>query len=238
MIIIPAIDLKEGSCVRLYQGKMSSAQVVARDAVKAALEFKAAGAEFIHMVDLDGAVRGKMYNLSQVIRVINETGLPVEVGGGIRNIETIDNLIKNKISRVILGTAALNDFNMLEEAVKKYGEKIAVGIDAKDGRVAVDGWVNISKTDYIDFAKKIEDVGVKTIIFTDIGRDGTLKGANLMQLSEISSSVSCNIIASGGVSNIEDVKNLKNTGAYGVIIGKAIYSGAVSIQDAIEVGRN
>ncbi|AYD40099.1 1-(5-phosphoribosyl)-5-[(5-phosphoribosylamino)methylideneamino]imidazole-4-carboxamide isomerase [Clostridium fermenticellae] len=238
MIIIPAIDLKEGNCVRLYQGKMSSAQVVARDAVKAALEFKAAGAEFIHMVDLDGAVRGKMYNLSQVIRVINETGLPVEVGGGIRNIETINNLIKNKISRVILGTAALNDFNMLEEAVKKYGEKIAVGIDAKDGRVAVDGWVNISKTDYIDFAKKIEDVGVKTIIFTDIGRDGTLKGANLMQLSEISSSVSCNIIASGGVSNIEDVKNLKNTGVYGVIIGKAIYSGAVSIQDAIEVGRN
>ncbi|WP_123054016.1 1-(5-phosphoribosyl)-5-[(5-phosphoribosylamino)methylideneamino]imidazole-4-carboxamide isomerase [Clostridium sp. JN-1] len=238
MIIIPAIDLKDGKCVRLYQGKMSSAQVVAKDVVETALSFKDAGAEYLHMVDLDGAVEGKMRNLDQVLRVINEVKLPVEVGGGIRNLETIDLLIESKVSQVILGTAALNDFNMLKEAVKKYGDKIAVGIDAKDGLVAVDGWVNVSKIDYIEFAKRIEDVGVKTIIFTDISRDGTLKGANLKQLSEIESNVSCNIIASGGVKNIEDVKNIKNVGVYGAIIGKAIYSGDIFLQDAIEIGRN
>ena len=238
MIIIPAIDLKDGKCVRLYQGKMSSAQVVAKDVVETALSFKDAGAEYLHMVDLDGAVEGKMRNLDQVLRVINEVKLPVEVGGGIRNLETIDLLIESKVSQVILGTAALNDFNMLKEAVKKYGYKIAVGIDAKDGLVAVDGWVNVSKIDYIEFAKRIEDVGVKTIIFTDISRDGTLKGANLKQLSEIESNVSCNIIASGGVKNIEDVKNIKNVGVYGAIIGKAIYSGDIFLQDAIEIGRN
>lgn len=238
MIIIPAIDLKDGKCVRLYQGKMSSAQVVAKDVVETALGFKDAGAEYLHMVDLDGAVEGKMRNLDQVLRVINEVKLPVEAGGGIRNLETIDLLIESKVSRVILGTAALNDFNMLKEAVKKYGDKIAVGIDAKDGLVAVDGWVNVSKIDYIEFAKRIEDIGVKTIIFTDISRDGTLKGANLRQLSEIKSNVSCNIIASGGVKNIEDVKNIKNVGVYGAIIGKAIYSGDIFLQDAVEIGRN
>lgn len=238
MIIIPAIDLKDGKCVRLYQGRMSSAQVVAKDVVETASSFKEAGAEYVHMVDLDGAIKGKMQNLDQVLKVINEVKLPVEIGGGIRNIETIDLLIESKVSRVILGTAALNDFNMLKEAVKKYGDKIAVGIDAKDGLVAVDGWVNVSKIDYIEFAKKIEDIGVKTIIFTDISRDGTLKGANLRQLSEIESNVSCNIIASGGVRNIEDVRNLKDIGVYGVIIGKAIYSGDIFLQDAIEIGRN
>ena len=238
MIIIPAIDLKDGKCVRLYQGKMSSAQVVAKDVVETALSFKDAGAEYLHMVDLDGAVEGKMRNLDQVLRVINEVKLPVEVGGGIRDIGAIELLIESKVSQVILGTAALNDFNMLKEAVKKYGYKIAVGIDAKDGLVAVDGWVNVSKIDYIEFAKRIEDVGVKTIIFTDISRDGTLKGANLKQLSEIESNVSCNIIASGGVKNIEDVKNIKNVGVYGAIIGKAIYSGDIFLQDAIEIGRN
>ncbi len=238
MLILPAIDLKDGKCVRLYQGEMSSSEIVGEDPVTTALSFKSAGAKYIHMVDLDGAVRGSMKNIDKILQVMNKVGLSIEVGGGIRDIEKVDYLIDKGVSRVILGTAALNNPKMVKEVVKKYKEKIAVGIDAKSEFVAVDGWVNVSKVHYIDFAKNMENIGVKTIIFTDISRDGTLKGANLEQLSKLKSEISCNLIASGGVKNIEDIKNLKDIGMHGVIVGKAIYSGDILLKDAIDVGRD
>lgn len=235
MIIFPAIDLKDGKCVRLYQGKMSSSEVVGEDAVKTALGFKNSGATYLHMVDLDGAVKGSLQNIEVVLSVIKEVNIPVELGGGIRDLETIDTLIEKGISRVILGTAALNNPEMVKEAVKKYGEKIAVGIDAKDELVAVDGWLNVSKVNYIDFAKEMEKIGVKTIIFTDISKDGTLQGPNLEQLCKIQNSVSCNIIASGGIKDIEDLKAINKMGIYGAITGKAIYSGNINLKEAIEI---
>lgn len=235
MIIFPAIDLKDGKCVRLYQGKMSSSEVVGEDAVKTALGFKNSGAEYLHMVDLDGAVKGSLQNIDVVLSVIKEVNIPVELGGGIRDLETIDTLIEKGISRVILGTAALNNPEMVKEAVKKHGEKIAVGIDAKDGLVAVDGWLNVSRVNYIDFAKEMEKIGVKTIIFTDISKDGTLQGPNLEQLSKIQNSVSCNIIASGGIKDINDLKAINEMGIYGAITGKAVYSGNIDLREAIEL---
>lgn len=237
MIIFPAIDLKEGKCVRLYQGEMSSSEIVGEDAVKTALSFKNSRAEYLHMVDLDGAVRGSLQNMDVVLQVVKEVKIPVELGGGIRDLQTIDTIIDKGISRVILGTAALSNPEMVKEAVKKYNKKIAIGIDAKNELVAVDGWLNVSKVKYIDFAKKMEDIGVQTIIYTDISRDGTLTGPNLEQLSRINSAVSCNIIASGGVKNIESIKELKEIGVYGAIVGKAIYSHNINLEEAISVGR-
>ncbi|MDW8801165.1 1-(5-phosphoribosyl)-5-[(5-phosphoribosylamino)methylideneamino]imidazole-4-carboxamide isomerase [Clostridium sp. A1-XYC3] len=237
MIIFPAIDLKEGKCVRLYQGEMSSSEIVGEDAVKTALSFKNSGAEYLHMVDLDGAVKGSLQNMDVVLQVVKEVKIPVELGGGIRDLQTIDTIIDKGISRVILGTEALSNPEMVKEAVKKYNKKIAIGIDAKNELVAVDGWLNVSKVKYIDFAKKIEDIGVQTIIYTDISRDGTLTGPNLEQLSRINSAVSCNIIASGGVKNIESIKELKEIGVYGAIVGKAIYSHNINLEEAISVGR-
>lgn len=235
MIILPAIDLKDGKCVRLYQGKMDSSEVVSKDVLETALEFKACKAEYIHMVDLDGAVKGSMKNIDKILDVIDKVKLPIEVGGGIRDMEKIDYLISKGISRIILGTAALNNPELVTEAVKKHGEKIAVGIDAKDEKVAVDGWMNISSIDYIDFAKEMERIGVKTIIFTDISKDGTLQGPNLEQLIKIQNSVSCNIIASGGIKSIEDLKTINEMGIYGAITGKAIYSGNIDLEEAIKV---
>ncbi|KOA19954.1 1-(5-phosphoribosyl)-5-[(5-phosphoribosylamino)methylideneamino] imidazole-4-carboxamide isomerase [Clostridium homopropionicum DSM 5847] len=234
MIILPAIDLKGGKCVRLYKGDFNKTEVVAESALDTALSFKAAGAEFIHMVDLDGALKGKGVNYEIVSEIVKKVNVPVELGGGIRDMETIDFLINIGLSRVILGTAALNNPELVKTAVKKYGDKIAVGIDAKDGFVAVDGWINVSKVNYIDFAKEMEKIGVKTIIFTDISKDGTLQGPNLEQLGEIQNSVSCNIVASGGIKNLDDLKNINNMGIYGAITGKAIYSGNINLKEAID----
>lgn len=235
MIILPAIDLRDGKCVRLYKGDFDKSEVVAESALETALSFKEAGAEYIHMVDLDGALKGKGVNYSIVSEVIEKVNVPVELGGGIRDIETIDYLINIGVSRVILGTAALNNPEFVKTAVKKYGDRIAVGIDAKDGYVAVDGWINVSKVNYVDFAKEMENIGVKTIIFTDISKDGTLQGPNLEQLSNIQQSVSCNIIASGGIKDIEDLKVINKMGIYGAITGKAIYSGNIDLKEAIGV---
>lgn len=237
MIIFPAMDLREGKCVRLYQGEFSTSQVVGENPVDIALNFKNQGAEYIHMVDLDGALKGDISNIAVIRDIINETGLPVQLGGGIRSISTIEKLVTLGVSRVILGTAALNNSEMVKEAVKYFGEKIAVGIDARDGFVAVEGWIKLSKINYIDFAKAIEDIGVKTIIFTDISRDGTLKGPNLEATGILNNKVSCNIIASGGMKNIEDIKKLKEMNMYGAIIGKALYSGSIALEEAIALGR-
>ncbi|MTK12048.1 MAG: 1-(5-phosphoribosyl)-5-[(5-phosphoribosylamino)methylideneamino]imidazole-4-carboxamide isomerase [Clostridiaceae bacterium] len=235
MIIFPAIDLRDGKCVRLYQGKFEESEVVGEDPLKVAMSFKESGAKYIHMVDLDGALNGEIKNLKVISEVVKTVGIPVELGGGIRNMETVDMLIEAGVSRVILGTAALKNPQFVMEAVKKYGEKIAVGIDAKNEKVAVNGWLNVSNVDYIDFAKEMEKIGVKTIIFTDISKDGTLQGPNLEQLGKIQNSVSCNIIASGGIKDINDLKTINKMGIYGAITGKAIYCGNIDLQKAIEV---
>ncbi|MBC2582834.1 1-(5-phosphoribosyl)-5-[(5-phosphoribosylamino)methylideneamino]imidazole-4-carboxamide isomerase [Clostridium sp. DJ247] len=235
MIIFPAIDLRDGKCVRLYQGKFEESEVVGEDPLKVAMGFKECGAEYIHMVDLDGALNGEVKNLSVISEVVKTVGIPVELGGGIRDMKTIDMLIEAGVSRVILGTAALKNPDFVMEAVKKYKEKIAVGIDAKNEKVAVNGWLDVSSVDYIDFAKEMEKIGVKTIIFTDISKDGTLQGPNLEQLSKIQNSVRCNIIASGGIKDIEDLKTINKMGIYGAITGKAIYSGNIDLKEAIEV---
>jgi phosphoribosylformimino-5-aminoimidazole carboxamide ribotide isomerase len=237
MIIFPAMDLKNGKCVRLYQGQFSTSQIVGEDPVQTALKFKEQGAEYLHLVDLDGALNGNIKNMDMITKIIEATNIPIQLGGGIRNLETIEILLGKGLSRVILGTAALNNPIFAREAIKEFGDKIAVGIDAKDGYVAVDGWLSISKVGYIDFAKKMEDIGVKTIIFTDISKDGTLKGPNFEATAAVNEQVSCNIIASGGMQGIEDIKKLKKMNIYGAIVGKAIYSENISLNEAIYEGR-
>lgn len=237
MIIFPAMDLRNGNCVRLYQGEFSTSQVVGENPIDIAIDFKNQGAEYIHMVDLDGALKGDIANLDVIKGVIKETGLPIQLGGGIRNINTIEKLIEEGVSRVILGTVALNNPPMVKEAVRNFGEKIAVGIDARDGYVAIEGWIKVSKVQYIDFAKTMEDIGVKTIIFTDISRDGTLTGPNLEATGMLNDQVSCDIIASGGMKGIEDINKLTAMNMYGAIIGKALYSKSINLKEAIDLGR-
>lgn len=237
MMIFPAMDLRNGNCVRLYQGEFSTSQVVGENPIDISLQFKKQGAEYIHIVDLDGALKGELANLDVIKGVIKETGLPIQLGGGIRNINTIEKLIEEGVTRVILGTAALNNPPMVKEAVRNFGEKIAVGIDARDGYVAIEGWIKVSKVQYIDFAKTMEDIGVKTIIFTDISRDGTLTGPNLEATGMLNDQVSCDIIASGGMKGIEDIKKLTAMNMYGAIIGKALYSKSINLKEAIDLGR-
>jgi len=237
MIIFPAIDIKDGQCVRLYKGEFSKTEVVSQDIIETAKNLQRDGAEFIHMVDLDGALKGKPGNLETISEILKNIDIPVELGGGIRSLETIENILGIGINRVILGTSALNNKKLVIESVKKYGKKIVVGIDANNRKVAVEGWVKVSNVDYIEFAKNMEQIGVETIIFTDISRDGTLKGPNLEQLDEINSSVSCNIIASGGIKNLEDIISIKKLGIYGAITGKAIYAGTLNLKEAIKAGR-
>jgi phosphoribosylformimino-5-aminoimidazole carboxamide ribotide isomerase len=237
MIILPAIDLKDGICVRLYQGNFDKTEIVAESAIEVAASFKEQGAEYIHMVDLDGALEGSLKNIDVISEVIKEVDIPIELGGGIRDMDKIDLLIEKGISRVILGTAALKNPDLVKEAVNKYGEKIAVGIDAKDGFVAIEGWMDVSKVDYIDFAKQMEKIGVKTIIFTDISKDGTLQGPNLEQLQALKENVACNIIASGGIRDIGHIKDVKDMDLYGVIAGKSIYSGTLDLEEAVELSK-
>jgi len=237
MIIFPAMDLREGKCVRLYQGDFNQSSVVGEEPLATANAFKASGAEFFHMVDLDGALKGNVQNLNTVIEIIKETGIPVQLGGGIRNLQTIEMLINNGVKRVILGTAALNNPKMVKFAVKNYGDKIAVGIDARDEYVAAEGWLQVSKINYIDFGKQMEDIGVKTIIFTDISRDGTLKGPNFEQTFKLNESIGCDIIASGGMKDLENLKLLRKENIYGAIVGKALYSGNIKLDEAIKIGR-
>ena len=237
MIILPAIDLKDKTCVRLYKGDFATAHKVAEDAVSTAQKFEQAGAMWLHMVDLDGAKNAKPYNDDVIFDVKNNTNLHIEVGGGIRDMKTVEYYLENGISRVILGSAALNAPEFVKEAVKKYGKKIAVGIDAYDGKVAADGWLKTSTVDYIDLAKQMEDIGVEYIIFTDISTDGTLNGPNLNMLDKLNHSVGVNIIASGGVSTIKDILGLYQLGVYGAIAGKSIYSGTLDLKTAIQASQ-
>jgi phosphoribosylformimino-5-aminoimidazole carboxamide ribotide isomerase len=233
MIILPAIDIKDGNCVRLVRGDYGTAHKVAEDYMKTALSFAAAGAEWIHMVDLDGAKDAKPVNTDIFLDVAANTPLKVEVGGGIRTMETVEYYLSAGVSRVILGSVALKNPQLVEEAVRDYGERVAVGIDAKDGYVAVEGWLDASSVDYIALAREMEKMGVKTIIFTDISKDGTLSGVSAGQLSALHEAVGCQVIASGGVHTIADIITCRDMGLYGTICGKSLYQGTLSLEEAI-----
>lgn len=234
MIIFPAIDIIDSKPVRLFKGDFATAEQVADDVLETANGFVQAGAEWVHMVDLDGSLKKEPVNAETFINVSKETGLKVELGGGIRTMKDIDFYVNNGISRIILGSVALKNPNLVKEAVKEFGDKIAVGIDAKSGFVATEGWVEKSDVYFTDLAKRMEDVGVKNIIFTDISRDGTLTGPNVEQLVEINNAVSCDITASGGVTNIDDILTLKSKNLYGAICGKSIYEGTLDLKAAVE----
>ena len=237
MIILPAIDLLGRKAVRLLKGDYNQVTVYSDSPLEVAEKFKSLGATHIHMVDLDGAKYGTAPNMDIVAEVAEKTGLFIEIGGGIRSMDTVKKYIDAGISRVILGTAAICDEDFLKEAVKAYGEKIAVGADVKDGKIAVKGWLEQSDVTLDEFFLKMQDLGVKNIICTDISRDGAMRGTNLELYRELSEKYSLDITASGGVSSIEDVKRLREMNLYGAIIGKAYYTGAADLEEAIEVAR-
>lgn len=235
MIIFPAIDIIAGKPVRLFKGDFATAEQVADDALETALSFEKDGAEWIHMVDLDGSLKKERVNSETFIRVANETSLKVELGGGIRTMQDVDFYANKGISRIVLGSVAVKNPELVKESVKEFGDLIAVGIDAKNGYVATEGWTESSNIYFTELAKRMEDFGVKTIIYTDISKDGTLSGPNVEQFVEINNAVSCNITASGGVTNIDDIIALKNENLYGAICGKSIYNGTLKLKEAIEV---
>lgn len=237
MIILPAIDLYEKKAVRLLKGDYEKMTVYSDNPIEIARDFENCGAKYIHMVDLEGAKEGKTPNISVVENVAKNTNLFVEIGGGIRNIETVDKYIEKGVSRVILGTAAVNDEEFLNKAVEKYGEKIAVGADIKDGFIAIKGWLEKSKITADDFFKKMQSIGVDNIICTDISKDGAMKGTNLSLYKNLSEKYSMNITASGGVSTIDDIKSLREMELYGAIIGKAYYTKAIDLKEALEVAK-
>ena len=235
MVILPAIDIKDGKCVRLVQGKYDSAYTVAESAADTAKAFEAMGATWLHMVDLDGAKEAVPVNTDMIFDVLKQCNLKVELGGGIRNMETIDYYMDHGISRIILGSAALNNPALVKEAVAKYGDKIAVGIDAIDGNVAAEGWTQTSTVNYIDLAKHMEDAGVKYIVFTDISRDGRMDGPNFTMLDKLNRSVSCKVIASGGVSSLTDIVVLTALKLHGAICGRALYTRDLSLRQAVDL---
>lgn len=237
MLIFPAIDLFEGKAVRLFKGDYAQMTVYNENPLEVARDFEKCGATHIHMVDLEGAKSGTTPNLDVVCGIKKNTSLFCEIGGGIRSMDTIDRYINAGIDRVILGTAAVTEEGFVEAAVKKYGEKIAVGIDIKDGFVAIKGWTEKSNLDAMAFCKRMQDIGVKTVICTDISKDGAMQGTNHSLYNEMSEKFDLQIIASGGVSSIEDVKKLAEKNLYGAIIGKAYYTGDINLSQAIEVAK-
>ncbi len=237
MKIFPAIDLYGGKAVRLYKGDYEQMTVYSDDPVAVALDFKAQGAEWIHLVDLEGARDGDTPNLETVRRIVKESGLSAEVGGGIRSLAVIEKYIEAGVRRVILGTAAVTDPAFLSAAVEKYGDAIAVGVDIKDGNVAIKGWKETSSLEAFEFCRRLEALGVKTVISTDISKDGAMQGANHALYDAMRKELGMQIIASGGVSSIEDVKRLAAMELYGAIIGKAYYTKAISLKEAIEVAK-
>lgn len=237
MLIYPAIDLYEGKAVRLFKGDYNQMTVYNDDPLAVARDFVRCGATRIHIVDLEGARDGNTPNLSTVCRIKEEAGLFCEVGGGIRSMEVVDRYMEASIDRVILGTAAVTDPVFLRAAVAKYGEKIAVGVDIKDGLVAIKGWTETADKDALSFCKQLEQLGVKTVICTDISRDGAMQGTNHDLYKTLSQEFSLEIIASGGVSSIEDIEKLRAKNIHGAIVGKAYYSGELDLSKAIEVAK-
>ena len=237
MLIFPAIDLYDGKAVRLYKGDYNNMTVYSNDPVSVARDFEAKGATYIHMVDLEGAKDGTTPNLETVRAVAASTSLRVEIGGGVRSMETVDKYISAGVYRVILGTAAVTDRAFLKEALAKYGERIAVGADIKDGFVAIKGWLEKSSVSCDEFFADMQALGVKTVICTDISKDGAMKGTNLSLYKALSEKFSIDIVASGGVSSLEDVRALRAMKLYGAIVGKAYYVGAIDLAEAIEVAK-
>lgn len=237
MLIFPAIDLYEKEAVRLYKGDYGQKTVYSSDPVSVALDFKKSGATHIHLVDLEGAKTGETPNFDVVCAIKKETGLFCEIGGGIRSMEVIDKYISAGLDRVILGTAAVTNEGFVEEAVGKYGDKIAVGIDIKDGFAAIKGWTESSGIDAFKFCERMEKIGVRTLICTDISKDGAMVGTNRELYKKLSEKFSVDIIASGGVSSLDDVKALRKLNIYGAIIGKAYYTKAIDLSEAIEVAK-
>lgn len=237
MLIYPAIDLFGGKAVRLFKGDYAKMTVYNENPVAVAEDFLKSGAERIHLVDLEGAKEGTTPNLETVCAIKRTTGLFCEIGGGIRSLETIEKYISAGIDRVILGTAAVTQEDFVRQAVERYCEKIAVGIDIKDGFVAIKGWTETSELDAFVFCKRMQDIGVKTVICTDISKDGAMQGTNHALYKELSEKFTLDIIASGGVSSIEDIERLTALGIHGAIIGKAYYIGSINLKKAIEVAK-
>lgn len=237
MNIFPAIDLYDKKAVRLFKGDYTQMTVYSENPIEIARDFETKGAKFIHMVDLEGAKDGTTPNLEIVSQIARKTSLFVEIGGGIRSMETLDKYFEAGVSRAILGTAAITDEEFLRQAVAKYGEKIAVGADVKDGYIAIKGWLEKSSVTLDEFFARMQALGIKTIICTDISRDGAMRGTNLEMYSELSKKYSVDIVASGGVSTISDIEQLRKMNLYGAIIGKAYYTGAIDLERAIEVAK-
>lgn len=234
MIIYPAIDIKGGQCVRLMQGRFDEVTSYGNDPVEMAKKWEATGASWLHVVDLDGARSGQSVNRQVIGGIAKALKIPVQTGGGIREMSDIEELLHAGLSRVILGTSAVRHPELVKAAVKEYGKHIVVGIDAKDGYVAIDGWENTSSFTAVDFAKEMQSFGVATIVYTDIATDGMLQGPNLTALKEMREAVGMDIIASGGVGSVLDLKNLKGIGVAGAITGKAIYTGAIDLAQALK----
>lgn len=235
MIIFPAIDIMDGKPVRLLRGDFDTAEQVAEDVLSTAKQFARVGCTWVHMVDLDGSLQKKPVNTDPILQVVEHTSLKVEVGGGIRTMEDIAFYLDRGVDRVILGSVALKNPELVQQAVDAYGDKIAVGIDAKQGMVATEGWTEDSQMDFIDLAKAMEKMGVATIIYTDIGRDGTLSGPDVQGLDRLNKAVSCNVIASGGVTTITDILVMKDKKMYGTICGKCIYKKTLDLREAVGI---
>ena len=235
MIIFPAIDIMDGKPVRLLRGDFDTAEQVAEDVLSTAKQFARVGCTWVHMVDLDGSLQKKPVNADPILQVVEHTPLKVEVGGGIRTMEDIAFYLDRGVDRVILGSVALKNPELVQHAVDAYGDKIAVGIDAKQGMVATEGWTEDSQMDFIDLAKAMEKMGVATIIYTDIGRDGTLSGPDVQGLDRLNKAVGCNVIASGGVTTITDILVMKDGKMYGAICGKCIYKKTLDLREAVGI---
>ncbi len=234
MILYPAIDLKDGNCVRLYKGEMDQATVFSDDPAAQAKSFQDAGCEWLHLVDLNGAFAGEPVNAAPVEAILKACDIPAQLGGGIRDIATIERWLDKGLARVILGTVAVRDPELVKEAARLFPGKVAVGIDARDGMVAVEGWAETTDVTALDLARKFEDAGVAAIIYTDIDRDGAMQGPNVAATAALANAVSIPVIASGGVSSMDDLKALKTCGAPldGAISGRALYDGAIDVAKA------
>ena len=234
MEVIPAIDLKGGRCVRLLQGDFDKETVFSTDPGAVARGWEQAGASRIHVVDLEGAASGRPENAEAVARILESVDIPVQLGGGVRNMETLEGWLDKGVQRVVLGTAAVEDPDFLQEALRRFGESVVVGIDARDGRVAASGWKRTTEVDAIELIERMKGFGARRIIYTDISRDGMLSGPNLESVRQVVSSTKVPVIASGGVSTIEHLKSLRELGVEGAIVGRALYTGDVNLREAIQ----
>lgn len=241
MIVIPAIDLKDGKCVRLYQGDMNKATIYSDDPVTTALRWQQEGAERLHLVDLDGAVSGTGVNTKVIRQICKAVAIPVQVGGGIRSLEAVERLFFLGVHRAILGTVAYRDPSIVAAACQRFSNKITVGIDARNGKVAIQGWTEATSLDAIELARQCATMGVSEIVYTDISRDGTQQGVNIDATLALAQAVSLPVIASGGVASVWDIQRLAQCeakGIKGVIVGKALYTGAVNLEEAIKIGKH